>query len=82
MLFTGLIFSGLPSFLFVMPVLIFGIAALIGRAGLITTIVGLIAGLLNLYNRQIKISIILALSLFVATYILTLVMVSFGAITL
>lgn len=76
MLFTGLIFNGIPSFLFFIPVFIYGISAIIGKAGLISTIIGLIAGLLNLYDRQIKVSIIISLMLFVSTYILPLVMVS------
>ncbi len=76
MLITGFIFNGIPSFLFFIPVFIYGIAALIGKAGLISTIVGLIAGLLNLYDRQIKISVIILLVLFIATYILPLIMVS------
>ena len=76
MLFTGLLFNGVPSFLFFIPVFIYGIAAIIGKAGLIASIIGLIAGLLNLYNRQIKVSAIIALMLFLATYILPLVMVS------
>ena len=76
MLFTGFIFNGVPSFLFFIPVFTYGIATIIGKAGLIATIIGLIAGLLNLYDRQIKVSIIIALLLFVATYILPLILVS------
>lgn len=76
MLFTSLIFNGVPSFLFFIPMVIYGISAIIGKAGLIATIIGLIAGLLNLYDRQIKVSIIISLMLFVSTYILPLVMVS------
>lgn len=76
MLFTGLIFNGVPSFLFFIPVFTYGIATIIGKAGLIATIIGLIAGLMSLYDRQIKVSIIIALLLFVATYILPLILVS------
>ena len=76
MLFTGFLFNGVPSFLFFIPVFTYGIATIIGKAGLVATIIGLIAGLLNLYDRQIKGSVLIALVLFVATYILPLIMVS------
>lgn len=59
-----------------MPVIIYGVAMITGKVGLIATVIGLIAGLLDLYDRQIKGSILIALVLFVATYILPLIMVS------
>ena len=71
----SIVFNGLPAFFFV-PVIIYGVAMITGKVGLIATVIGLIAGLLDLYDRQIKASVIIALTLFVATYILPLILVS------
>ena len=71
----SIVFNGLPAFFFV-PVIIYGVAMITGKVGLIATVIGLIAGLLDLYDRQIKASVIIALILFAATYILPLILVS------
>ena len=76
MLIINLIFNGLPSLLFFIPVFIYGFATFICKVGLISTIIGLIAGLLNLYDRQIKTSVIIMLILLFTTYILPLIVVS------
>ena len=78
MVITGFIFNGLPT-LFFLPVIIYGIAAVISKVGLVSTIIGLIAGLLNLYDRQIKVSITMVVILFVASYILPLIMVTMSS---
>ena len=71
----NIVFNGLSAFFFV-PVIIYGVAMIAGKVGLIATVIGLIAGLLDLYDRQIKVSVIIALILFAATYILPLILVS------
>lgn len=76
MLIINLIFNGIPSLLFFIPVFIYGFATFICKVGLISTIIGLIAGLLNLYDRQIKVSVIIMLILLFTTYILPLMVVS------
>ena len=76
MLIINLIFNGIPSLLFFIPVFIYGFATFICKVGLISTIIGLIAGLLNLYDRQIKASVIIMLILLFTTYILPLIVVS------
>lgn len=76
MLIINLIFNGISSLLFFIPVFIYGFATFICKVGLISTIIGLIAGLLNLYDRQIKASVIIMLILLFTTYILPLIVVS------
>lgn len=75
---ANVIFDGVPSIFFI-PALLYGISVLIGRLGLAVTIIGLLAGLLDLYDRQNKASFIIAIILFVFTYILPVIMVSFGS---
>ena len=75
---ANVIFDGVPVIFFI-PALLYGISLLIGRLGLAVTIIGLLAGLLDLYDRQNKASFIIAIILFVFTYILPVIMVSFGS---
>lgn len=71
----SIIFDGLPA-LFFIPVIIYGFAAIAGKFGLIVTIIGLLAGLFELYDKQTKVSIAITLMLLIATYVLPLIVVS------